>query len=367
VDLSLSVPPIPYDDEERRVLEAGFEALARRPDLMRLLRSQPHAGMDRHREAGARWMRRLGLPVQGGQVVVSCGAQQALAAVFMTLCAPGDVVLTEELTYPGIKSLAALLGLRLQGLAMDEEGLRPDAFEAACRKGEARVLYCIPTLQNPTGRVMSEARRRQIAALALRHGITLVEDDVFGFLPLDRPPPISVHAPEQSYFMTSTSKLIAPGLRIGWLAAPEAMVGRLSGAIYTTAWFAPPPMAELVSGWIDDGTIERFVQWKLAGADQCGALVRSLLGRARTGSHPHSFHVWLELPEPWRSEDFVAQARRRGVAVTPAEVFAVGRPRGPAAVRICPSAERDRGRLERALRTLAELLEQCPDPCLGIV
>jgi DNA-binding transcriptional MocR family regulator len=367
IDLSLSVPPTPAHEEERRVLAAGFAALAARPDLAALLRSQPYAGNARHREVGARWIGRLGLAVRPEEVLVCAGAQHAMAATFATLCEPGDVVYTEELTYPGMKSLAQLLHLRLEGLAMDREGLRPDALEEACRRSGGRVLYTIPTSQNPTGAVMSEERRRQVAAVAARHGVTIVEDDVFGFVLADRPPPLGTFARGMSYYMTSTSKLMAPGLRIGFLAAPQAMVGRLGAAVFSTAWLAPPPMAELVSMWIEDGTAERFAAWRRADALDKGALARQILGQARCRSHPESFHLWLELPEPWRSEDFAMQARRRGVAVTPAEVFAVGRGGVPAAVRICPTAERDRGRLERGLRSLAEILSQGPQPAFGIV
>jgi DNA-binding transcriptional MocR family regulator len=367
IDLGLSVPPTPAHEEERRVLAGGLAMLAARPDLPALLRVQPYAGSWRHREVGARWIRRLELEVRPEEVLVTVGAQHAMAALFAALCEPGEVVYTEELTYPGIKSLAQLLHLRLVGVAMDEQGLRPDALEEACRQGEGRLLYTIPTSQNPTGTIMPEPRRRQIATIARRRGLTIVEDDVFGFVPSDRPPPLSVFARKHSYYMTSTSKLMAPGLRIGFLAAPQEMVGRLGAAVFSTAWMAPPAMAELVSVWIEDGTAERFAAWRRTDAMEKGHLARQTLGAARCRSHPQSLHLWLELPERWRAEEYAAQVRSRGVAVTPAEVFTVDRGRAPAAVRICPAAEPDRGRLDRALRILAEVLDQGPEPTCGIV
>src|SRR6185295_7435370 len=102
---------------------------------------------------------------------------------------------------------AALLHLRLQGVAFDEHGLRPDAFEAACRGG-AKALYCVPTLHNPTAAVMPEARRREVAAIARAHGVMVVEDDVHGRLHEDPPPPIASFAPEMSVYLTGTAKSV---------------------------------------------------------------------------------------------------------------------------------------------------------------
>ena len=124
-------------------------------------------------------------------MLVTSGSQHGLTAVFATLLRPGDLVLTESLTYAGMKALAELLHVRLQGLPMDAHGLRPDAFEDACRAGAAKALYCVPTLQNPTATVMPEARRREIAHIARAHGVLIVEDDVYGLL-LD-PAPAADH------------------------------------------------------------------------------------------------------------------------------------------------------------------------------
>src|ERR687889_450442 len=169
------------------------------------------AGAERHRAAVAEWMGRSGFKALPEQVLVCNGALHAMTVVFATLCRPGDTVLTESLTYPGMKNLANLLNLRLQGLPTDGEGLVPDAFEEACRRGAARVLYTIPTVQNPLGTVMTEGRRREIAAVAAAHEVAVVEDDVHSFMLPDPPPPLSSFAPENSYYIMSTSKSMAGG------------------------------------------------------------------------------------------------------------------------------------------------------------
>jgi DNA-binding transcriptional MocR family regulator len=113
----------------------------------------------------------------------------------MAVTRPGDVVLAERLTYPPIREIAHHLGLRLVGLDMDADGLVPAAVDRAARGGRAKALYCMPTLHSPTGITMSEARRRDLARVAGRHGLVVIEDDVFGLLPEERPNPLACWLP----------------------------------------------------------------------------------------------------------------------------------------------------------------------------
>ena len=365
VDLSVNHPPA--TSEDGRLLQVTLEELSRRGDLTRLLAYQPNAGAPSHRAAGAEWIGRAGIEARPEQILVCAGSQHAMLTIFSTLVGPGEVVLCESVTYPGMKNLAALLKIRLQGLTMDEHGLRPDALEAACRKGTPRALYCVPTLQNPTASIMPEDRRREIAGIAQAHGIPIVEDDVHGFLPESRPRPLSVFAPESSFYVNSTSKSLAPGLRIGYLLSPAAHVSRLASAVGSTVWMVAPLMAEIVTIWIREGRADAVLAEKRREAAARQALARRVLKGARIDSSPAGYHLWLGLPEPWRSETFVAEARRRGVAVTPAEAFAVDREAIPAAVRVCLGPARSHGDLERGLGTLADILTGSPDSGVSIV
>jgi DNA-binding transcriptional MocR family regulator len=362
VDLSQSIPAVATTEEERQVLTGAFRALARRADLAELSGFPPPAGSRRHREAGAACVARLGLDVPASRVLVTAGGQHAMAVTFATLTQPGDVILTEELTYPGMKGLANLLNLRLRGLAMDDDGLRPEAFERACREEEVRALYTIPTLQNPTSRVVPESRRVEITRIAEEHDVALVEDDVYGFLEADHPSPLALLAPERSYFFTSTAKVIAPGLRVGYLVAPEPLVDRLAAAIWATTGMAPVHSSEVVASWVESGDLDRFIGWRRDESARRNELAREVLSSARLDGHAHGFHVWMHLPEPWRGDDFVVHARRRGVAVTAGDVFVVGRQDAPHAVRVSLMSEPDFERLEGALRILAEILEEPPEP-----
>ncbi|UCF21526.1 MAG: PLP-dependent aminotransferase family protein [Gemmatimonadota bacterium] len=365
VDMGLNFPFV--SAEEGQILADTLRALANRPDHTELLTYQRHSGSAFQREAGARLVGRLGLSADSSRVLVTAGAQHALNVIFGTLTRPGDVVLTESLTYPGMKSLAQMLGLGLRGLTMDEQGVVPEAFERACQAEDARALYLIPTLQNPTCSVMPERRRREIAEVADRFGILIVEDDVHGLLVEEAPTPVAAFAPENSCYVASTGKSIAPALRVGYLVAPERLVDRLDAGVRTTTWMASPLTAEIAALWITQGTVERIVRGKRALARERQQIVREGLASFEYVSHPEAIHVWLRLPEPWRSADFVEQARQRGVQVTGAESFAVGREAIPHAVRLGIAAPRSHAALRRGLAILREILEGRSEPCCAVV
>ena len=362
IDLSANHPPNNPGGGESGALVRALAALSRRRDLAGLLDYPPPGGAREHRAAGAEWIRRSGLEAKAERVLVSSGNQHGMTAVFAALLSPGDLVLTEALTYPGLKNLAGLLSLRLQGVALDEQGMRPDALAAACRARTAKALYCVPTLQNPTTSIMSEERRRQIAAVAREHGVLIVEDDVHGRIPERAPRPLAAFAPEASVYLTGTSKVLAPGLRVGFIAAPDGMVDRIAAAIRGTTWMAAPLMAEIAATWIKDGTAEKILKRKRREAASRQQLAGRILGRFAGRAHAASYHFWLALPGPWSGEAFAEAARRRGVGVTPASAFAVGRSGVPDAVRVCLGAARDRAELERGLRVLADLLAASPEP-----
>jgi DNA-binding transcriptional MocR family regulator len=366
VDLSLNHPP-PGMSELARALSETLAALSRSPDTSSLLTYPVEGGSAAHREAGAEWLARTGLAAQPENVVVCSGSQHALTTVLSTQMRPGDLLLTECLTYPGLKAVASLLHLRVQGLPMDDEGLRPDAFEAACRAGGAKALHCVPTIQNPTTALMSLARREEIAAIARTHGILVIEDDVHALLPPKRPRPIAALLPELTYYLTSTSKVLTPGLRVGYVLAPPGRAQALAAGIRVTTWGAVPLMVEVVSSWMRSGAADAIIEAIRREAAARQEVARRVLAGLEVQAHPYGMHVWLLLPEPWRSDGFAAVAGRRGVLVSPAEAFLVGRTAGPHAVRISLGSVLTRGELEKGLSAIREVVAGAPDSGLPIV
>jgi DNA-binding transcriptional MocR family regulator len=325
---------------------------------MQILGYVPTKGHLRHRQAMAAWLARLGFPANPEHLVLTAGAQHGLAATFAALFRPGDTLLTEDLTYGGARVLAQQHRLKLRGVAMDADGLRPDALEQACRTSRARALYCMPRMQNPTSAVMGERRRRQIAAVAEKYGLTVIEDDVYGFLSPERAP-LATALPGRTVFVTSLSKSLFPGMRLGCVVAPPDRLEKIVAVVWSTMIMASPIGADLLSGWIEDGTAGRIADWKRHEVTARQQMARRLLEGTRLQTHACSPHVWLHLPSRWTSESFVSQARARGVIVNAASQFATTDD-PPRAVRVCLGPPRTRGGLEQALGLVLQVLAGYP-------
>lgn len=274
IDLAMNWPAEVGEDE---LLRKTLSDIAKMKDINSLLEFSGRAGLERHRAAGARLLARrhqpqahgknaTSIPIDPAHVLVSAGTQHALMVTLAALTAPGDAVLVEDLTYPGVVSLARLMRLRLKSIACDADGPLPGAFESACRVGDARAFYMTPVQHNPTGRTISEGRRRDLARIAETHELPIIEDDVYGFFPLDAPPPIASFAPDHVIHLAGLSKAGAPGLRIGFLHAPPRLAARLAAAMAAASWTAAPIAAEVATRWIDEGVLDEILRRKRAEA-----------------------------------------------------------------------------------------------------
>jgi len=342
--------------------------LAQAPELASILEYQPDAGLSRHRRAGGAWIEQAGMEAPASRIVSTNGSQHGMATVLMVTTQPGDQVLTESLTYPGLKSLAAMLHLRLHGLAMDADGLIPGAFEEACRERKPKALFLMPTIQNPTTATMPVERRKEIAEIARKYDIALIEDDTYIFLPEHRPPPVAAFAPERTYFITSLSKCLAPGLRVGYVLAPdEAAAARVGAAVRDTCRMSTPLMGEVGARLIHGGGADRMALCQREEARARQKIAGRMLDGLDFQTKADCLHLWLSVPEPWRTDDLVSQARARDVIVIPAEAFAVGRGQPPHAIRICLGAVRGRERVEKGLKILREIIDQQPQAATSVI
>ena len=357
IDLGLALPPPGSCD---RYLGPALKALAEDPRVAALLTYQPGAGRTEHRAAGAEWLARRGFQVPAERVILTNGGNHGIAVALAATTRPGDRLLIERLSYAVIQPIARMLGLRLEGLAADENGILPEAVAAACRAGDARALYCIPTLQNPTTSIMPEERRHAIAEAADRHDLAVLEDDTFAHLVDQAPPALTSLLPERGYYITSLSKTLAPGLRVGYVAGPARAIENLTGAVRATCMMASPIPAEIASRWIRDGTAVDILESNRRELSARREHALEILGAWDMDCPPGSQYAWLRLPEPWRAADFAAAAERANVIVVPAGHFAVGRQEVEHGVRIGLGPPRTRADLETGLTRLAELLRDGP-------
>jgi DNA-binding transcriptional MocR family regulator len=165
----------------------------------------------------------------------------------------------------------------------------------------------------------------------------------------------------QFLYITSTSKSIAPGIRTGYLLAPAAMIERLSALVLRTIVNAPPAMAELATSLITEGIAGRIVEWKRKEFVARQDIAQRTLGALNVQSHPQSPHVWVRLPDPWRTDAFVARARHRGILLNSAESFAADHDTDVQAVRIALGPPATRSALEEGLNELVRMVNRVPE------
>jgi 2-aminoadipate transaminase len=276
-----------------------------------------------------------GLEAEASEILITTGSQQALALVASVLLDPGDAVLVENPTYLAALQCFGFAGAKLVAVACDEQGLDPEQLPQLIAEHRPKFLYLIPTFQNPTGRTLPAQRRRRLAEIAAEHGLWLVEDDPYDELRYDGEPlaPVGSHAAarDRTVTISTLSKVLAPGLRIGFLRAPEALLRPLAIAKQT---------ADLHTSTVDQLAAHASLQVADLGehiANLCGEYRRrrdALLGglehalpQGSTFNRPDGgMFVWARLPEGHDAAELLRAALRHGVAFVPGAPFFATRP-----------------------------------------
>lgn len=333
-----------------------FIELLRTKKVEEYLKYTDPLGLPEHRAVGAYWAKRYGLAAKPEDIVVCAGSQHAITCCLLSLFQAGDRIAVESLTYPGIKTLAGMLGIRLVPIAMDDEGMLPEALDAACRRDIIRGIYLMPGMQNPTTASMSQKRREAVTEIILRHGLTLLEDDAYSYTRGGQPAPLSSMLPENSVFIAGVSKVLYAGLRVAFVAAPKQMNLRIAKAVLNTVWMAPTLNAAFAAECIMDGTADRIMVAKLEAAGRRNDLAKKLLQGYSCKGSDTGFFMWLDLPGHWSGKEFELKARGAGVNVFSAEKFAVG-VTSPDALRISLTGPATIEELQKGLSIIRELME----------
>ncbi|KQT61006.1 GntR family transcriptional regulator [Methylobacterium sp. Leaf456] len=357
-DFTMNLPPEPDAPALRARMQAAFAELS--GDLTNLLRYQGFGGTDADKEAALRWLRGRGIEAARERLLICPGAHSALSGVLAQVARPGEAICAECITYPGIRALAAHLGLRLVGLPMDRHGVDPDAFAAACTRVAPKAIYLNPLLQNPTTATLPRARREAIVAVARRYAVSIIEDDAYAHLCPMPPPSFSELAPEITYYVAGLAKCLGAGLRLAFLIAPNARAALpLAGSLRTATVMASPIATALATRWIMDGTADAIVQFVREESAARQRIAAALLPRETYTADPHGFHVWITLPEGWTRAAFASQGRSAGLGVVGSDPFCVsGTP--PEAVRLCLGGPSTRPQITHGLEVLAHALEGSP-------
>jgi 2-aminoadipate transaminase len=301
--------------------------------------------------------------VDADDLFVTAGASQGLDLICTLFTKPGETIFVEEPSYFLALNIFRDHGLNIIGLPMDEDGLMVEALEENLTQHNPAFLYTIPTFHNPSSITLSAARRERLVQLSQEHNLLIVADEVYHLLAYDTSPP----QPLANYTDTgmifsigSFSKILAPGLRLGWIQANQALLHRLvKSGLLESGGGLNPFTSKLVQSALELGLqLDHLIKLKTVYGQRMvflSAALRRHLGSSASFSEPNGgFFIWLRLPEQIDAEAFLSEARRHNVSFQPGVRFS-SRQSLKNYVRLCFSFY-DTPELETAASRLADVL-----------
>jgi 2-aminoadipate transaminase len=265
-----------------------------------------------------------GLAIAPEHLLVVAGAQQGLDIVLRALVSPGDTVLVEGPTYLGMIERMQMQGLKLVAVPLDEQGIRPDALETAIALHQPRLLYTIPTFHNPTGISMSPERQEALLDIAQRHALPILEDDIYGLLSYDNQSPLPLKARDTTgivTYLTSFSKVLMPGLRLGLLAAAPPLLDALTAVKRFSDMHSPQLTQRALALYLERGLFAGHLRGVTAlYRERRDARVTFPSDAEWTVPHG-GLCCWVGLPAGLQSADLYLAAIERGVAFAPDQMF----------------------------------------------
>ncbi len=309
----------------------------------------PHA-LKHIQISASKWLKQLNYDIEAEFCIATNTAQNALLVSLLACCDKNDVVLVDELTFPGMKTVAKQLKLKLHGVKMDEKGLIPDSLDLALRSTGARVLVSDPTLQNPTASCMSAERQAQICHLIKKHNILFIEEYVVGSLA--NTPPISGPIKKHSLVITSFAKAVNPGVRFAVIAGKHPVIQLLLKETHATTWQLCPLMSQVACQWINSGLAQTRREKHIEEMNVRFRLFKTIFPSSDyPGNANISSHVWLATRR--NSEQVQQLLHHLGVEVVPSKYFAVSH-QFPHFIRVSLSAAKTIKQLKIALSIIKE-------------
>jgi DNA-binding transcriptional MocR family regulator len=342
IDLSANIPAV---DPLSTDLVDTLRTLAKR-NANAIAEGYPTtAALWRARLAMEHLTSRRGVTLRAEDFVITAGAQHGLFAVLLALAGPGSRVLAESLTFPGLKAVARQLKIELVPVALDEYGLDPADLRRQAKRTAAKVVVCVPSLQNPTGVSMNSQRRNEIASVLIEQGLVAIEDDVYGSLSDE--PCLAACASNHTVILTSVSKTIEAGLRIGAIAGPPNLLAHITPEVHMTSWPISTTSIEVLSAWCADGTAERRIAWQRQEIRARWNLANRILGKSSCAPAPHRF-----VPVSRNPDRIVDRAKELGVLTLSSTTLGVSS-NPTKGLRLSLAGTRSRAELSDALQRVA--------------
>jgi DNA-binding transcriptional MocR family regulator len=360
IDLSMNIPPQPADTNLAEQIQSGVAELLARQGVTSLSAYDGGVATAAAVQAGRAWLKPTLEGLDTGGLVLTAGAQAAIFGILLSCSKPGDTILSEPLTYPGFLVAARRLGLRVIAVESDDDGILPDALQRCHSETGARLLYLNPTVNNPTTRIMSAERRKQVAASLRNLEMTLIEDDPYRNLVKDAPPPLATFTRgERTYYVASLSKCLWPTLRTAFVLPPsKSDSSPMLESLRAATMVCSPLLAGLAEQWIRSGIARQLVQEIQREVRARQTLARSVLTQPYF-TQPTGLHIWMPLPSHWNQHHFVYSLAERGILVAGADAFSPSPVEAPA-IRVSIGGAGNQAELSGALEQIEALRSKDP-------
>ncbi len=346
IDLSTHIPATKPNDND---LDNTLQELMKRPTgLSSCLEYLSPLSLKTTQISAAKWLGEFGYFIPSENCLVTSTAQNALLVTLLATCNQDDVVLVSELTFPGIKTVAKQLRLKLYGVKCDEQGILPDALDLAIRSTGATVLVFDPLLQNPTASIMGKERGAKIIEVIQKYKLLFIEEYVLGTL--TNFPPISTSIKDQSILITSFAKAVSPGIRFAVIASEHPVINMIAKDTHATSWQLSPLMAGVATHWICGGTTTERTHWQREEIKIRFDLFEQIFpARQYQRNKGITPHVWLPVNcDAMEAADTLSEL---GVEVVPSAFFAVNH-HFSAFIRVSLTAAASNNQLKIALQII---------------
>lgn len=358
IDLSMNIPPAPEGIILNQLIQDNMKMLLNFYDSHALNTYHNSGGNQITKQVASQWLKPILPDIDYNCIAVSPGAQSAISALILMLTEENQSVMVEPYTYQGIKMALNQLHRKPYVLDVDEEGPCIDSIARAIQQG-INVMYLNPTIANPTTKTISLPRRQAIADLMNRHQIHLIEDDPYYLLAEQAPAPIAYFAPDYTYYISTVSKVIAPGFQIAYNVMPNVPAAiQFSQTLRSLCIMASPLMSALTTQLIRNGQALDILEGIKKESQQRLLIAKKVLHLPNT-LPDNSIHIWYQLPHHLPLDQFMIMAKKHALGIVPSQDF-TPEPHPVTAIRLSLGAVNSRSNLSIALHTIAKIVKKRP-------
>jgi DNA-binding transcriptional MocR family regulator len=354
VDLTQAIPPPVVTTQE---FDSALHSIMRDSRRLDLLDYAPQDGFPQHIAMAAKWLKRSGIEANEREIFITAGAHIGLVTVLEALTESRDIIMAETINYALLSKTFKNIKLDSMALDMDHDGLLPEAFEQAAQSGKSRILYLVPTLQNPTTGTMTHQRREAIVAIAQKYNITILEDDIFRLLDARvQPPTFYSLAPELTYHISGLSKTLAPGLRIGYVLTPKGQDRILRSYIRSMPARTVGLTGEIARYWIESDMAQGILNRTRDELTSRRASFIEVFKGYNFRCEPGAPFAWLELPEHWAAARFASALLANRIKVSPGSIFQLNPRNQSRHIRVCFGNPQSTWKIRQAFETIRTLM-----------